>query len=406
MIDFIKRFSGMPKYSDRVIHIAVMFLAIFGLGMITSATMGKYGAGFLYIAVTFIEHAVFLVGGYLLMTISANLFRFQLFEQSSKYSAQRIRMLLFIILIGMLLIPLFFDPQGGAYAWISIPIPFLNRVVSIQPSEFAKVIVIAYVAYALGDYKQRDGEKNYFRTMILVGVLVGIILFLQRDLGSAFVLAVIAAVVSLVPYNSQYYKWQRRILIIGVIGVVGMFFLMSDIGYNLLTSVDGGYRLARFTSAKNPFADISGDGYQLVQGLIAFASGGFSGLGFTDSVQKYVNFPAAETDYILAIIGEELGVIGVALVFIAYITIIFMLFRHAFRMPNEKSKMVLVGTAMYLFLHFFLNVGGVTGMIPLTGVPLLMLSSGGSSTVAFMFAIGISQAVIHQRGEYINQPQE
>ena len=143
------------------------------------------------------------------------------------------------------------------------------------------------------------------------------------------------------------------------------------------------YQKNRILSAVNPFTDLYNTGYQLVNGLVSFASGGWKGLGFGNSVRKYTDFPAANTD-----------LIGFGLIFIPYMIIIIQLFRYAMKMESERGRIILVGTAMYLMVHCLFNIGGVTGMIPLTGVPLLMISSGGSSTLSFMLSIGLAQAVI------------
>lgn len=156
------------------------------------------------------------------------------------------------------------------------------------------------------------------------------------------------------------------------------------------------YQKNRFISAFNPFADQYGTGYHLINGLISIATGGWSGLGFGNSIRKYTQFPAANTDFILAIVVEELGMVGFLLIFIPYIIILWRLFYFAMRIKNEKAQIILIGTAMYLAVHCLFNIGGVTGLIPLTGVPLLMISSGGSSTLAFMAAVGVAQAVISQ----------
>ena len=154
------------------------------------------------------------------------------------------------------------------------------------------------------------------------------------------------------------------------------------------------YQINRFLSAVNPFIDQYDTGYQLINGLVAFATGGWFGLGYGNSVRKYTRFPAANTDFILAIIVEELGFVGFMAMFIPYCIIIFRLIRYAQKTNSEKAKIVLIGVASYIAIHIFFNVGGVTGLIPLTGVPLLMISAGGSSALATLVAIGIAQAVI------------
>ena len=115
-----------------------------------------------------------------------------------------------------------------------------------------------------------------------------------------------------------------------------------------------------------------------------------------DTIRKYTDFPASNTDFILAIVIEELGFMGFLLIAICYMVIIIRLYKYAFKMKNEKGRIVLVGVATYLFVHFLFNVGGVTGFIPLTGVPLLMISAGGTSTSTTMVAIGLGQAIISQ----------
>ena len=154
------------------------------------------------------------------------------------------------------------------------------------------------------------------------------------------------------------------------------------------------YMVGRFEASMNPFQDIYGTGYQLVNGLYAIANGGLGGLGFTHSTQKFGYLTQASSDYIFAITSEELGIIGLFIIVLGYGIVIYRLVYYALRTRSEGYKIILMGTAFYILLHFILNIGGVTGLIPLTGVPLLFISSGGSSLMSVMSAIGIAQAVI------------
>ena len=129
--------------------------------------------------------------------------------------------------------------------------------------------------------------------------------------------------------------------------------------------------------------------------LVSFATGGLFGLGYGRSIHKYMNFPNPSNDFILPVIVEELGLVfGFIPVVVLYGMILIPLVRYTFKSVNTRERMTFVGVFMYFVLHFVLNVGGVSGLIPLTGVPLLLLSSGGSSTVASMIAIGIAEAEI------------
>ncbi|TFG83313.1 MAG: FtsW/RodA/SpoVE family cell cycle protein [Erysipelotrichales bacterium] len=173
---------------------------------------------------------------------------------------------------------------------------------------------------------------------------------------------------------------------------------MSDPGIKFLKSIDkGGYQLQRFLAAFNPFEIAQEGGYQIVSSLIAIVKGNWFGVGLGRSLQKYGYLPAARTDFILAIIAEETGMIGFSILLIFYGIIIYRLLKGVFRAMDEKSRMTLVGIFLYLSVHFILNIGGVTAMIPLTGVPLLFISQGGSSTMAIMCGLGIAQNILSRQ---------
>ena len=135
--------------------------------------------------------------------------------------------------------------------------------------------------------------------------------------------------------------------------------------------------------------------FQLANGLIAFAQGGLFGKGFGASTQKFGYIAESQNDFISSIIVEELGVVGfLVFVIVPYCIIIFKMFTYGQKIKETKSKLILYGIATYFFAHILINVGGVSGFIPMTGVPLLMVSLGGSSTLASMMTIGIGQAII------------
>ena len=207
----------------------------------------------------------------------------------------------------------------------------------------------------------------------------------------------VAAVCFLIPKHKALSKWQLRVIMTVLVVLAVIIVVLATPVRNVLFNPNSeNYMIRRFIAAFNPFTDKFGSGFQLIKGLISFATGGLTGVGVGASIQKYTNFPAASTDYVLAIIVEETGILGFLAVFAGYMLIIMRLFNYAKKIESEKAKMVLIGTAFYLFVHYVFNVGGVTGLIPLTGVPLLLMSSGGSSTMSFMMAIGICQAVIAQ----------
>lgn len=349
-----------------------------------------------YLARTVIKQFVFSVLGYFGMTFFAHTFSFKVFRRTY-----------WVIWLGTmvaLLACLAFPAVGGAHAWIRIPLPFVEM--TIQPSEFAKISTILIMAGYLGDIKikYKNDLGLIARPVAMVFMFIFVVWFIQDDFGSAVVIGLIALACFMVPSHKQIQGVQNWLLVFVMAGIVGVVMLLSPLGTTLVQFLPlKDYQKGRILSAINPFADPYGDGYQLINGLVSFATGGFWGLGFGASVRKYTNFPAANTDFILSIVVEELGFFGFLLVFVPYCIIIYRCYKYAMTIRSEKHKMVLVGTAFYLIIHFVFNVGGVTGLIPLTGVPLLMISAGGSSTMSLMVCIGISQAVIssYNKGEVL-----
>ncbi len=390
----------MPHGTDLAINISIFVLALFGLLMISSASMGiaidsDHVNNALYLPLTVAKQGVFLIGGYILMRFLASKFDFTFFS-NSLFS-------LWIIIIGCALFAcIFFVAGGGSKAWIRIPFPGVEM--SIQPSEFAKIMAVLIIAGYLGDIKKiyPNSSDIWKRPLILIMIYVGIVIILQKDFGSAVVIALISGVCVLIPSHPQLKKCQRIVRNLYIILFVFLIYILSPYGTILINHLPlQTYQKNRILSAVNPFIDQYGTGYQLVNGLVSFATGGWFGLGYGNSIRKYTRFPAANTDFILAIVVEELGIVGFLLIYIPYMVIIVRLFLYALKMKSERGKIILIGVAMYIVIHSLFNIGGVTGLIPLTGVPLLMISSGGSSTLSTMCAIGIAQGVIMRfnRGE-------
>lgn len=383
-------FLRMPRYADTSIFISVLVLALFGLLMIASSSMGLTVGRPMRLALIVLKQIVFLAGGYYIMVRLANHFTLD-FLKSSMFPTWAIG-------IGIALLScLAFPAVGGARAWIRVPITGMD--ISIQPSEFAKIMVILIVAAYCGDVKKifRTNSDMVRRPLIFVMTYIGIVIFLQSDLGSAAVIGIVSVACALIPSHPQMRVFQRWMTTLVSIGVIGVVYLLSPLGETLIRRLPlRQFQINRFLSSINPFIDMYDTGFQLVNGLVSFATGGWFGLGYGASVRKYTNFPAANTDFILAIVVEELGMFGFLLIFVPYMVIIVQLYRYALRIKSEQARIILVGTAMYLVVHCLFNIGGVTGLIPLTGVPLIMISSGGSSTLAFMAAIGLAEAVIDQ----------
>lgn len=373
------------KGGDGYITISMLFLAFAGMFMTTSTSVGEE-LNVVTLGAFFIKQFGFVFAGILVMNWISNTFKFQSVEK--KYLS--ISALMFILL----LITLFSPAVNGAKAWIRLPFGM-----SIQPSEFFKI----YVIVLLGVCVEKTRNKNYrfmqsflpFLVFWVIGIII--IMVLQKDLGTAVVTAGIGLILLMIPYHPNFSKAQYRIILFSfIILILGMLFLTNQ-GLDLIIKNFGGekasYKVFRFVAARNPFSIADSSGYQLIYGLEAIARGGFIGRGFGNSTVKFL-IPEGRTDYIMAIVAEELGLVGFFMISFFMFLIIYRLIYFALKAKNESYKVILLGVALYFMLHYILNVGGISGLIPLTGVPLLMVSAGGTSLVAVFLGIGISQCVI------------
>ena len=373
---------------DIKIHACVLILIFIGSLMVISCSVGDSITNSSVVFKTILKQSVFVMAAYLAMTNVSNYFSLNRINKIIKP--------LGIVLCILLGVCLFFDGAGGAKSWIYFR--FAGVEISIQPSEFFKVYMILIMACLIEKTKRLKQATWLDITLIPLSFFVigcGLI-YVQNDLGSIVVITLICAISLLIPSHPSLKTFQK-ISFYGLMGlVVLMGILMSDFGLQLVEHIPffGSHVAARFETSANPWVDEYNTGLQLINSLYAFASGGFFGLGPGQSIQKLKYLPAASTDYILAITVEELGVLGFLIILICYSMIILQLFKYAFKSKMQGYKMIYIGTSLYIFLHFVFNVGGVTGLIPLTGIPLLFISAGASSLVSVCMAIGICQACI------------
>jgi len=371
----------MTKSKDsRWIFIFMIALSIFGSFMIASAEMGNSTGDSQSLMISIIKQFVI---------VAVSILFYVFFRNFRLIGHKEIIYMLLTITCGVsLLLPLGFSATGGAHAWIKL------GFISIQPSEFAKVFLIMLGAKLLGQ-NHNDKNKRYLYAYIATILIYALIIYeLENDLGSAIVLIGISYCVMLVPVYKETRK-IHNILIVGILLVMVLTALfLSPWFTEWCKGHTDNYMVRRFLAAADPFYDQYNSGYHLIMSLVSFATGGLTGTGYTTSIHKYMNFPNPSTDFILPVIVEEMGIISFIFVVCCYVGIMAILIKYSLKMKNEKSRIILFGTFMYFGLHFILNVGGVSGIIPLTGVPLLLLSSGGSSTLASMIALGICQAEI------------
>lgn len=377
---------------DRTLYMCVVILTIFGIVMIGSASIGQVASrGTSYATINMVKQIVFVLIGYGFMIFFTRCFRRNWITASSTW-------IFYFIGIVAMLACLAWSTKGSS-AWIRF-----GTLFTIQPSEFMKIVMILFLSFHFGELEEmcvipknitKEKRHELFKRKLwyCVGRPIAAILFVfvicafvQRDLGSGLILGFICMILFFVTpkiYFSKYKKLALILLGIGiVVGLLGITFILKP------------YQLGRIYTWLAPLSDTTGYGWQVSNALVAFASGGLFGRGFGASIQKNGYIPESHNDMISAIIYEELGLVGFLLFLIPYCIIIYKMFNYAMKIQDVKGKIILYGIGTYFFIHLLVNVGGVSGLIPMTGVPLLLISSGGSSTMAAMIGLGIAQSII------------
>ncbi|HYE88735.1 MAG TPA: putative lipid II flippase FtsW [Vicinamibacterales bacterium] len=273
------------------------------------------------------------------------------------------------IVVLMLVAVLFSRPINGTRRWFGI------GGFGIQPSELAKLAAIFFTALILERRRHRINELGYSLVPIglIVGGLVGLIL-LQPDFGTAVsLLAVVSMMVFAAGINYRY--------------ILGAALLALPALYVIMMQAE--YRRRRLLTFMDPWADPLGDGFQIIQSLIAVGTGGVFGKGLMQGVQKLFYLPEPFTDFIFAVISEETGFIGATLVVLSFSVIAWRGLRASMRAPDSFGAFLALGITMMLVLQAFVNVSVVLGLMPTKGIPLPLVSNGGSSMLINLLGIGV-----------------
>lgn len=295
-----------------------------------------------------------------------------------------VKILLFaLLLLVVVLIPGIGVERNGARSWIALG-PF-----TIQPAEFAKLAIIIYLAALIskkGD-KFRSIKKGLLPTMTVPFVFF-LLIALQSDLGSGMILLATAFML--------IYAGGANLKHLGAIALGSAILILIFI----LTSP---FRIQRFLNFANPWNDGLGGlgtGYQLVHSYFAIAHGGWTGAGFGKSIEKYLYLPEAQTDFIFAIFSEEMGFFVVFLFLLLYLFFLWRILIVTFRAKDLFAKLLGVGIVSMIFIQAFTNIGGVIGLIPLTGVPLPFISYGGSSLLLNFLSMGIVLSISREYSKH------
>ena len=351
-------------YGDYWILFLTLGISLFGIVMEFSAgyyvSLSKFGDPYYYL-----KNAViwFLIGW--VFFIVCSFMNYQIFKIFAIPA----------IVIGFVLLVLLFTPLGktlnNATRWIEL---FGGRI-TIMPGEIIKTCMILFFAWFYSKDKKYVVKVPWILFSLVIAGAAFYLIYKQPNFSTALI------VVALV-FGMMFLAGLPLIYVVGAgaLATVGAVFLLL---------FKGGYMMERVTSFTDPFADALGSGYQVVQGLLAMGSGGVFGVGLGNSIQKAFYLPEAQSDFILAIIGEELGFVGVLVLLIAYLALVYCIFSVAIRAKDKFGMLLAGGVGMHIGLQVILNVAVVTASAPPTGVVLPLVSAGGNALVLYMAELGI-----------------
>ena len=276
----------------------------------------------------------------------------------------------FLSIMSLVIIPFFGIESNGATRWINI------AGISLQPSEFVKyTLILALAKY----FHSINNDSSFIKTLIipLIITIVPVLLVItQPDLGTALI--ILLGGISLFWISGLNYKYF----------IVGVFSILCSLP--VLWQYLKDYQKDRVLTFFNPERDPLGNGYHIMQSKIALGSGGIFGKGYMEGTQSHLNFlPEMQTDFIFTMLGEEFGFIGTLLLLLIYAALIMISIRLALKSRSLFSKYLSLGVCNVFFIYVFVNIGMVTGLLPVVGVPLPFISYGGSSMLAVMFGFGL-----------------
>lgn len=357
------------KNYDFVLLFTIVAIASFGLVMVgSSAVSGEVTLATLLGSGLFLRQLLWVVGG------TVGMFLLSLIDYTEW---RRFTIPIYFFSLALLVLVIFKGHEvWGSQRWISIG-GFFN----LQPSELAKVAIIITLAALLSkEERQLDTWWDLILPFAHVGVPM-LVIFMQPDLGTSLVFIVITMAVLFV----AGLRWLHLAVlsVAGVIGSVLAFFYVLE-----------PYQKNRLIIFRDPWQDPQKLGWQIIQSKVAIGSGQFRGRGLFQGTQTQLNFlPAKHTDFIFSVVGEELGFVGAVLFLLAYLFLIWQIFKVGSDAKDNFGRLICVGVASMLTFQLLVNVGMTISIMPVTGIPLPLLSYGGSSFLTTMIALGLVLSV-------------
>lgn len=393
-MNFVRRIHRSIKHERRhvrldwVVALTLLVLLVLSCMMVYSASMigNKYGTFTSGIPVSetyFLQRqAMWVVLAYIAFLVFSVAIPFEVFKNKS------FLMNGYLVIAFLLFVPLFMPSINGARSWIRI------GSFSFQPSTLAQLFIIMYMAYILETRKVKLRQICTSSELLkMFGIPLGLvtIIALQNDTGMILITLSVMGIMTLC--SNMHSQNIKKILSLAIVAgvVVLMLFMLKSALFSSGTS----YRTNRLKVFLNPFSeDLAAAADQVINSYVAFGNGGLFGRGLGNSIQKLGYLPEAHTDFILAIIAEELGFIGVLFVVTLLLIIIGKVIFSGTKSRNTFSAMYSLGFASLLVVQGVVNIGGVTASIPMTGVPLPFISNGGSSILVLSIGLGIATNIL------------
>lgn len=361
---------------DKPLLIITFIFFVFGLIMILSASSMESYMRYNYSPYHyFIRQALFLVIGMIA-------FFFCIIFPTKNYKKLKLDIIIItIIMLSLIGLPFIGHAAKNAVSWYKI------GPITIQPSEFAKVGIILYLSIYYERNKDKlDNQWNIIKPIIVALIIVGLVM-IQPDMGTAVIIGLITIIMFYgVPIDKKNRSIFNKIFIGGILLVV---LVLITTGASFLKD----YQLDRFKFTLPCERYQEKTGYHLCNSFIAFKNGGLNGQGLGASTQKYLYLPESYTDFIFPIVVEEWGLVVGIIIICAYAFVLFRIIQIARRANTLRGSLLCYGVFTYLLTHIIVNLFGVMGLMPLTGVPLPFLSYGGSYTICLMIAMGLVQRV-------------
>ncbi len=371
------------QYWDYYLLVPYLLLCMVGIVMVFSASaainMQNGGSPLAYL----IKQTIYVLMGICFLTFGAN---FSL----KHYRTRGFLKWSTIVVVGMLFIVLVFSRAvNGAKGWLNL------GIINIQPVEVCKLYLILYLSDRMARIKARHAHFLDFHQSsgpwLIIIICFGLIA-LQPDIGGLAINAMIFGVLLL----ACDFKWSAGISILLLIPLIGYFGIEKMVE----SGVIHGYKMARFVAFMNPFGNATGSGSQLVNSYYAISNGGVFGAGLGNSVQKMGYLPEPNTDFIMSITSEELGLVGVTAILLLLMLMICRIIQIGVRATTVYQMLLCYGAATFILIETFFNIGGVLGLLPITGVTFPFISYGGSSMIILSAMVGIIMNIsIEQKKE-------